>query len=133
PGAPPPGAVATALRPHLGVALAEAAWEAAAPEGPGAAPDPDPSPELEACRAAWRALLSHLAPLAAREANLVRLAAAYRRASRRARALEEVLLPEARSAVRRLGEALEEEGREEAVRLREAAARLQGGANPAEE
>jgi V/A-type H+-transporting ATPase subunit D len=78
----------------------------------------DPSPEAKACRAAFEKLLWASADLAARVGNLNRLAREYRRAERRARALEKVLLPEVETAIKMIDEQLDMMEREEAVRTR---------------
>ncbi len=59
-------------------------------------------------------------PLAALERNLRRLAAEYRRTERRARALENVLMPELEQALRFVEEQLELYELEENVRVHEA-------------
>lgn len=76
------------------------------------------SPEGEACRRAFLALIPHAAELAARAANLDRLRADYARTARRARALEDVLLPELDETLRGIASALEELEREEVIRAR---------------
>ena len=81
----------------------------------------DASPEARACRAAFVAVLAPLVRLAASAANLERLAAEYRRTERRARALENVLLPEIEHALKAIDEHLELADQEEAVRIRLAA------------
>ena len=78
-------------RSLMGVALQEAELLAAPAPIPGGV---DRSPEAEACRHAFRRLLAQAAPLAATGGNLERLQQEYRRAVRRARALQDVLLPE---------------------------------------
>jgi len=78
----------------------------------------DPSPEARACRDAFAALLGPLTRLAASGGNLERLAAEYRRTERRARALENVLLPEIEAALKAIDEHLELADQEEAVRTR---------------
>ncbi|MCO5105571.1 MAG: hypothetical protein M9907_00670 [Burkholderiaceae bacterium] len=78
----------------------------------------DPSPEARACREAFAALLGPLAQLAALAGNLERLAAEYRRTERRARALENVLLPEIEASLKAIDEHLELADQEEAVRAR---------------
>jgi len=89
---------------------------------PGAAPAAvDPSPEAEACRRAHLALLALAAPLAAAAGDLERLRLEYRRAMRRARALEDVLLPELAATLGALETRLEELEQEEAVGMRRAA------------
>lgn len=103
------------LRPLLGLTL-----QAAALEGPlPAAREPlDRSPEAEDCRRAFAELLRLAAPLAALAGNLERLLAEYRRASRRARALQDVLLPELAQSLRETEARLEEMEQEEAVWFR---------------
>jgi V/A-type H+-transporting ATPase subunit D len=81
----------------------------------------DASPEARACRAAHAALVAPLARLAAANGNLERLAAEYRRTERRARALENVLLPEVEAALKSVGDQLELAEQEEALRTRLAA------------
>ncbi len=90
---------------------------------PGAAAFPplDPSSEADRCRSAFLDLLAHLASLAAQSGNLARLAAEYRRTEKRARALENVLLPEIQQRLKRINEHLETFDQEEAVRARLAA------------
>ena len=78
----------------------------------------DPSPEANACRAAFETLLWASADLAARSGNLNRLAREYRRTERRARALEKVLLPEVEEAIKTIDEQLDMMEREEAIRTR---------------
>jgi V/A-type H+-transporting ATPase subunit D len=78
-------------RSLMGVRLQEAALRA----GPRAAPPAvDRSPEGEACRRAFGHLVEDATGLAAVAGNLERLSLEYRRAVRRARALQDVLLPE---------------------------------------
>jgi V/A-type H+-transporting ATPase subunit D len=79
------------------------------------------SPESEECRARFSALLPIAARLAAVTGNLERLRGEYVRTSRRARALEDVLLPEIDARLAAIDNALEELEREEAVRVRGAA------------
>jgi V/A-type H+-transporting ATPase subunit D len=76
------------------------------------------SPEAEACRRAFAGLLPLAARLAAARGNVERLSEAYLRTARRARALEDVLLPEVDRTLASLEEALEDIDREEAVRVR---------------
>jgi len=78
----------------------------------------DPSPEAKACRAAYEVLLWASADLAARAGNLNRLAREYRRTERRARALENVLLPEVDQAIKMVDEQLDMMEREETIRTR---------------
>lgn len=78
----------------------------------------DPSPEAGACRAAFDRLLRAAANMGARASNLHRLEREYRRTERRAKALENVLLPEVEEAIKRVYEQLEALDREEAIRAR---------------
>ena len=78
----------------------------------------DPSPEAKACLAAFMALLQAAAEIGARAANLHRLAREYRRTERRAKALENVLMPEVEDAIRRVDEQLDTMEREDAVHAR---------------
>jgi V/A-type H+-transporting ATPase subunit D len=99
----------------LGIAVNEARLESgeAAP-----AVAVQPSPEGELCRDLYRRVIEQAAALAARRANLQRLWNEYNRTSRRARALEDVLLPEMEQTLRDIDADLEEQDREEAVRVR---------------
>jgi V/A-type H+-transporting ATPase subunit D len=78
----------------------------------------DPSPEAEACRAAFMALVAQAPALAAVIGNLERLRIEYRRAVRRARALNDVLLPELDHDVRDIELRLEELEQEDAIAMR---------------
>ena len=80
----------------------------------------DRSPEAEACRRAFRLLLAQAAPLAAVAGNLERLQQEYRRAVRRARALQDVLLPELDGTVYDIETRLEELEQEDAIWMRRA-------------
>ncbi|NIR32295.1 MAG: ATPase [Gammaproteobacteria bacterium] len=110
--------VRTRSRNFLGVPLVEARLEDA-----GAAQAPEavrPSAEAEWCRRAFAALIECAARLAALSGNLHRLADEYRRTERRARALENVLLPEIDEALHEIDDHLEALEQEEAVRVRKA-------------
>jgi V/A-type H+-transporting ATPase subunit D len=86
---------------------------------PGVAPPPVcASVEAERCRRLFLDLLSEAAALAARASNLERLRHEYRRTERRARALEDVLLPEIEQTLGELDARLEEVEQEDAVRVR---------------
>jgi V/A-type H+-transporting ATPase subunit D len=109
------GHVKSTTRSFLGVPLQEAnlaLGEAATP------PPGQRSPEGERARARFKALLIRTAALAAASANLHRLRLEYRRTERRARALEDVLLPELEGRIQDMSTALEELDQEEAVRAR---------------
>ena len=105
-------------RSLMGVRLQAAAYVEAAPS---AAPAVDTSPEAEACRRAFAALLPHAAAQAAVTGNLERLQQEYRRAVRRARALQDVLLPELDRTVAEIETRLEEAEQEDAIWMRRGA------------
>ncbi len=117
---PPASALGGALRLNprsvLGVVVHDARCEMA-----DQAPPPtsvEQSPEAERCRAAFRDLVPRAAHLATRAGNLERLRMEYIRTARRARALEDVLLPEMDETLKAVDAALEELDREEAIRVR---------------
>jgi V/A-type H+/Na+-transporting ATPase subunit D len=114
--APIDGALQLQPRPVLGVTLYDLNCALDPPEPP--AETPLASPEAGHCRALFRDLVPRAAALAAAAANLERLRADYARTARRARALEDVLLPEIDDTLRRLEGALEDLEREESVRAR---------------
>lgn len=104
-------------RSVLGVTVQSAAWEADEQQPPEAAVDA--SPEADACRSAFSDLILRAARLAVLAGNLERLRLEYSRTARRARALEDVLLPEIDDNLEVIGAALEELEREEAIRVRQ--------------
>ena len=121
----PPCSLDTALlrqdqRSFLGIALVEAHLRRHRRARPCALPV-RATPELKRCAAAFRALAVSLAGQAARGGNLRRLIAEYRRTERRARALENVLLPEIDRSLHFIEEQLDAVDQEEAVRVRNAA------------
>jgi vacuolar-type H+-ATPase subunit D/Vma8 len=81
---------------------------------------------VEACTAAWRAVLERAVTLAAVEASLWRLSDEFRRTERRTAAIEHVLLPELDAAIGTIEQALEGVEQEEALRVR----RVRGSAAP---
>jgi len=103
-------------RSVLGVMVQEAELLVADPESMPVAVDQ--SPEAEQCRDAFRALIPRAARLANLAGNLERLRLEYRRTARRARALEDVLLPEIEERIKSVDIALEELEREESIRVR---------------
>ena len=110
--------VVRAVRTLMGVSVQEAALQGSL----GPARDAiDPSPEAEACRNAFAALIAAALPLAAVAGNLERLALEYRRSVRRARALQDVLLPELDRDVADSETRLEELEQEDAIFMRKAA------------
>ncbi|MDQ1241414.1 MAG: V/A-type H+/Na+-transporting ATPase subunit [Pseudomonadota bacterium] len=108
-----------AQRSFLGLRLAEASLDVA-PCVP-ASPPVRSTPELKRCASAFRLLTGELVAQAARAANLRRLIDEYRRTERRARALENVLLPEIDHSLKFIEEQLDAVDQEEAVRVRNAA------------
>ena len=119
----PPADLAAAqvrLRPRalMGVRLQEAELDAAPAPAP---PAVDRSPEAEACRRAFAAVLVAATPLAALSGNLERLSLEYRRSVRRARALQDVMLPELDGSIYDIENRLEELEQEDAIWMRRAA------------
>jgi V/A-type H+-transporting ATPase subunit D len=102
----------------LGVTLADGSAEFERGDVPEAAVNP--SPEAGQCADAFSAFAERLGELALAEGSLVRLVRDYTRTERRARALENVLLPELRDALHFMDEQLEAIDQEEAVRVRRA-------------
>ncbi|HET9820969.1 MAG TPA: V-type ATP synthase subunit D [Burkholderiaceae bacterium] len=107
----------------MGVRLQQASWPRGAPT---AEPALWPSPELAACRRAFAALLDAAVPLAATAGNLERLSQEYRRSVRRARALQDVLLPESERELRGIETALEELEQQDLVSMRHRPAAMAG-------
>ena len=104
----------------LGLRLVEAALDdRSPPPGPRARPT---TPEARACAAVFRRMVARQAELAACVASLRRLVREYVRTERRARALENVVLPEIDDTLRFIEEQLDAVDQEEAVRVRNAAA-----------
>ncbi len=100
-------------RSLLGVALLTAELKA-----DGSVESPGSSPEAEQCKECFKELTQQAAHLAALSGNLRRLYNEYRRTERRARALEDVLLPELEQALVQIEAQLEALDLEEAVRVR---------------
>jgi V/A-type H+/Na+-transporting ATPase subunit D len=105
-------------RNFMGVTLVETALDEEVPAQPtarrGAA---NPSPEARQCGVAFDELLQQSARLAGISGNLYRLQAEYRLTERRARALENVIIPEIEQALRVMDTHLEELDFEDAVRV----------------
>ena len=105
------------VRSFLGVRLVSARMlEAETAET--ASPPIDPSPEARRSASLFRRLTRQSAALAAISGNIERLLEEYRRTERRARALEDVILPEVESALSEVATRLEELDQEEAIRVR---------------
>ena len=79
----------------------------------------NPSPEAQTCARDYRALLEPLVMTAACSLNLRRLTREYVRTERRARAIENVLLPEMERNLKFIGEQLEILDQEEIARVRQ--------------
>jgi V/A-type H+-transporting ATPase subunit D len=99
----------------MGVRLQEARWRAGPAEVPPSIAD---SPEAHALRRAFAALVDAAAPLAAVGGNLERLSKEYRRSVRRARALQDVLLPALEREVAEIETSLEELEQQDAIAMR---------------
>ncbi len=102
-------------RSLMGVPLQDAEWLGTPT---GGAPAVDSSPEAETCRRTFGRMLAEAVPLAAVERNLERLHHEYRRAVRRARALQDVLLPELDRTVYEIETRLAELEQEDAIGMR---------------
>ena len=102
----------------MGVRLQDATFDAASAP---AAQAVNRSPEAEQCRQAFAALLAAAATLAALCGNLERLSIEYRRSVRRARALQDVMLPELDQSIVDIDNRLEELEREDAISMRQGA------------
>jgi V/A-type H+-transporting ATPase subunit D len=119
----PPGDLADAafeIRPGalMGVRLQTATLD---PGRIAAEPALNRSPEAEACRRAFAAVLQAAAALAALSGNLERLSLEYRRSVRRARALQDVMLPELDHQIYDIENRLEELEQEDAIWMRRGA------------
>ncbi|HQF30202.1 MAG TPA: V-type ATP synthase subunit D [Hyphomicrobiales bacterium] len=107
--------------PFLGVTLLSATCEA--PRFALAFPAIGHAAEIEAARGSFADLVAIGVELAAMAASLERLIEDYKKTERRARALENVLLPDINAALKRIVEHLEMVEQEEAIRVRKAADR----------
>ena len=76
-----------------------------------------PSPEAEHCRTLFLELVEKATVLAGVSGNLYRLLAEYRRTERRARALENVVLPELKQLLRDMSNQVEEMDQEDIIRM----------------
>lgn len=81
-------------------------------------PPVNPTPETRACADAYRKWLPYAVELAACGVNLRRLVREYVRTERRARSIENVLMPEIESAIKTIDEQLEGMDQEEIARQR---------------
>jgi V/A-type H+-transporting ATPase subunit D len=105
-------------RNFMGVTLVET--QLLVPESQTRAPRlaSNPSSEAEACRRAFADMIQHSAVLAGLSGNLHRLLEEYRLTERRARALENVILPEIEQSLNEMMSYLEEVDLEDAIRAR---------------
>lgn len=81
----------------------------------------DPSPEAKACREAFAQCLALHSAQAVIAGNLLRLRDEYVRTERRARALDQLIMPEMRQTLKHIDDQLESVDQEEAMRVRHAA------------
>ncbi|MDO9285619.1 MAG: V-type ATP synthase subunit D [Aquabacterium sp.] len=105
-------------RALMGVRLQAATWQA----GDHAAAVNDavmPSPEAKACQQTFAAAMAIGVELAAVSGNLERLSFEYRRSVRRARALQDVMLPELDHVIGDIEGRLEELEQEDAIWMRQ--------------
>jgi V/A-type H+-transporting ATPase subunit D len=100
----------------MGVMLASTGLQL--PDGGSEAAPANPSPEVRACQAVFHQLLLRAAGLAGVSGNLHRLLTEYRLTERRARALENVILPEIEQSLKVMTTHLEELEFEDTVRVR---------------
>ena len=107
----------TREQPFLGVTLIDGSTRLAA--GPGQ-PAVNPSPEARSCIQHFADLVRLGLDMAVQRACLERLIDEYIRTERRARALENVVLPEISEALEFINEQLEAVDQEEAIRVRTA-------------
>lgn len=117
----PPGSLVIEERRLLGLRLADAHLEPASPELEF--PPAETSPEIDDCNRLFVALAARAAEMAALAASLRVLARDYVRTERRARALENVILPEIEADIRFVESQLESIDQEESIRVREARSR----------
>ncbi len=109
----------SSVQTFLGLELVEAALDRSA-----TTPTPrslQALPEARACASAFQQLIETQVHVAACVGNLRRLASEYTRTERRARALENVVLPEIDLSLRFIEEQLDAVDQEEAIRVRNAA------------
>lgn len=110
------GALTLDERRFLDLRLVEAATEGESVDR--SVPAELPSIEAELCADAFRALIDGAARMAAIATNIARLLQDYRKTERRARALENVILPEIDETVKDFEDQLEAMDQEDAIRVR---------------
>ncbi len=104
-------------RNFMGVTLIKTSLDSSAMSAP-TVPACFPSVEAEDCRLAFERLLERSGELAGVAGNLYRLMAEYRLTERRARALENIILPEIEQLLKDMTTHLEEVDLEDAIRVR---------------
>jgi V/A-type H+-transporting ATPase subunit D len=105
-----------AARSLMGVRLQQAEWQAGTV---GGSEPVQPSPEARACQLAFAEVLTRAAELASMSGNLERLSREYQRSVRRARALQDVMLPELDRSIADIEGRLEELEQEDAIWMRQ--------------
>jgi V/A-type H+-transporting ATPase subunit D len=105
-------------RNFMGVTLVETELLLAESQTSPAQPATNPSSEAEACRSVFAEIVTRSAVLAGLSGNLHRLLKEYRLTERRARALENVILPEIEQSLNEMRSYLEEVDLEDAIRTR---------------
>ena len=105
-------------RNFMGVALVESALLHPGSSKPVPPVASNPSSEAEACRKVFVDMIRQSAVLAGLSGNLHRLLKEYRLTERRARALENVILPEIEQSLNEMAAYLEEADLEDAIRAR---------------
>ena len=108
--------IKASVQSFLGVHLVESTLEYHATDASGKAINP--SPEARRCRRSFLDFVERAAVVAGVSSNLFRLIAEYRHTERRARALEDVILPEIETTLGDMETHLEETDQEEAIRAR---------------
>jgi V/A-type H+-transporting ATPase subunit D len=106
----------TRERNFMGVTLVENGLDMSGSEADSMVAASNPSREAEACRQTFDRILRHSVALAGVSGNLYRLLLEYRLTERRARALENVILPELDQALSTMSTQLEEMDLEDVVR-----------------
>jgi V/A-type H+-transporting ATPase subunit D len=110
--------VENSKRNLMGVTLLDTRISASQHETGKQATPSNPTVDARQCQAAFQELLGLSAELAGVSGNLYRLSAEYRQTERRARALENVILPDIESSLGRMSAYLEEMDLEDAIRAR---------------
>jgi len=105
-------------RNFMGLTLVETDMHIPEPDADSLPAACNPSSEAGQCRDAYQELLKHSAVLAGISGNLYRLLTEYRVTERRARALENVILPEIEQTLSVMTGHLEELNFEDAMRVR---------------